>query len=229
MVSRIKVSHVVAVLILLVGIGVIAFYAWPRASQAPTSNEPDYFTLTFVDKNISQSDQEKYTQRFEQAKSMIQQNANILDPWLELGIVKKLAGDYRGAEAVWLKANELRPKNSTSFGNLADLSSNFLNQYDKAEQSYLTAIANSTGETINISYSRSYYDFALNYLKDGAKAEQILLAAIERNPKSVELHILLGQFYRDSGDKAKALTYFKKALALDPTDELVQQEIQKLK
>lgn len=229
MASRIRVSYVVAALILLAGVAVIAFYAWPRASQAPVPTGLDYFTLTFVDKNISESDQEKYTQRFEQAKSMIQQNADILDPWLELGIVKKLASDYRGAEAVWLKANELRPKNSTSFGNLADLYANFLNEYDKAEQSYITAIANSTGEAINISYSRSYYDFALNYLKDSAKAEQILLAAVERNPKSVELDILLGQFYRDSGDKAKALTYFKKALALDPTDELVKQEIQKLK
>jgi tetratricopeptide (TPR) repeat protein len=104
-----------------------------------------------------------------------------------------------------------------------------LKEYDKAEIAYQVAIKNSTGEPLNMLYYRNYYDFARLYLKDSKKAEQIVLQAVEDNLGSQDVYVLAGQFYRDSGNKTKALQYFQKALTFDPTDELLKQEIERLK
>lgn len=219
-----KNKTILSVVALVFVIAAIGYYAWLQTFGGGSALPTDFK----VTADLSEEQIAKYRQEFNTAKDALAQNPKDFDALLKLGMVKKYIGDYRGAEEAWTTAGEQQLKNSTSFGNLADLYANFLQENDKADVAYQTAIRNSTGESLNVGYYRNYYYFVKDSLKDSAKAEQVLLQSIKDNPKNSELHILLAQLYRDSGNKSKALQYFQKALALDPTDDLVKQEIQKL-
>jgi len=223
--SNQKVRTIGSVVALVIVVGAIGYYAWTQSVQPGDEPSSGFKVMT----NLSEEQVSKYRQEYNEVMDALAQKPDDFDSLLRLGMIKKYIGDYRGAEQVWVKVGELQPKNSTSFGNLADLYANFLKEYDKAEIAYQVAIKNSTGEPLNMLYYRNYYDFARLYLKDGEKAEQIVLKAVADNPKSQDVYVLAGQLYRDNGDKAKALQYFQKALALDPTDELLKQEIERLK
>ena len=142
--------------------------------------------------------------------------------------LKKIVGDYRGAEEIWLYVNQIRPLNSISFNNLGDLYTNFLGEFDKAEEMFKIAIANSTGEPINWIYVRSLFDL---YLKTSQplKAENLILENLKDQPDNYDLIILLAGLYRDLGQKDKAIKYYQKALELRPDNEAVEREIEALK
>lgn len=216
------VGSVVALVIVIVAIG---YYVWMQSVQTGDGPSSDFKVMT----NLSEEQVNEYRLEYNELMDTLAQAPDDFDSLMRLGMIKKYVGDYRGAEEVWVQVGERQPKNSTSFGNLADLYANYLKEYSKAEIAYQVAIKNSTGEPLNMLYYRNYYDFARLYLKDNEKAEQIVLQAVEDNLESQDMYVLAGQFYRDSGNKTKALTYFQKALTFDPTDELVKQEIQKLK
>jgi len=52
---------------------------------------------------------------------------------MDLAILHKIGGDYRGAEAIWLYATKMWPTSYVPFSNLADLYQNFLKDPVKAE------------------------------------------------------------------------------------------------
>ena len=220
------------VIITLGIVGGLVYYLTPT-SDTPAQSEPDpndYFTLTIVSDDLAEEEIASYQQRFSEVVTEIQTIPDFVNPWFELGQIKKNVGDFRGAEAAWLNANKIRPNNSTSYGNLADLYTNFLIDYDKALVSYQQAIQNSQDEFLNVQFYRRLYEFYLYNLKDLGQAEAVLLQGVEDNPADSELSILLAQFYRDElDDTQKAIQYFELALKNDPTDELVKQDLDALK
>ena len=221
-----KMKFIISLIILALVIGVIVYSLWPK--QAAEEGD-SLLSFKIVSQDLSEEEKADYLNKFQAAKTSLEQNPDNFTLWLSLGTLKKYAGDYEGAEKVWIYVGEIRPKNSISFGNLADLYTNFLKDYDKAISAYQTAIANSVGEAGNARFYRNFFEFYLYYLNDKAAAESILLEGIEKNPANSELPILLAGFYRDEGNKQKAIEYFEKALALDPQDDLVKAELKKLK
>lgn len=218
-------SSIVAIAI----VGGVAYYFWHAGIQSRVQPSGYQADLKVKRTDISQDEIAKDIQRYQELQAILRKTPNDFWAIAELGMIKKDVGDFEGAEAAWLQLNQQEPGNSISFGNLADLYSNFLKDYNKAIPMYETAIKNSTGEAINASFYRNYFDFYLNYVKDVNRAESVILQGIEDNPKNSELMILAAQFYEDQGNKAKALIYFQKALQLDPQDNTVKQEIERLK
>jgi len=219
-----KKSYLILIVVIIL-LAVIGYYGFTKYQE---SSQPDYFELNFVNENLEQWQIDKYTQEFEEIKVALQENEDYLNNWLSLGRIKKQVGDYKGAEEAWIKAGQVRPSNSTSFNNLADLYANFTKEYDKAEAAWLQAIENSIGEDINRTFYRSLFYFYRDNLKDLEKAENILLEGITINPKS-DLLTLAGMFYKDQGDNQKAIKYFEEYLKYNPDNELVKKELDKLK
>lgn len=221
-----KTELIISLLIFVLVIGAMVYYFWPKQVA---EEENGLLSFKIVKQDLSEEEKTDYLNKFHEAKESLEQNPDQFDLWLSLGMLKKYVGDYEGAEKVWIHVGEIRPKNSISFGNLADLYTNFLKDYNKAIIAYQTAIANSTGEAGNFRFYRDFFELYRSYLNDKAAAEGILLEGIEKNPANPELPILLAGFYRDEGNKEKAIEYFEKALELDPQDELVKAELEKLK
>lgn len=213
---------------LIVLIGLVGFYLLP--GQQAVIEPPNYFEFTVFNQDLPEDKIEKFTQRFSDARASLEVDFNDFQAWLLLASAKKQVGDYKGAEDAWIKAGETRPLNSTSFNNLADLYTNFTKEYDKAEEAWMTAVSNSSGEPQNPGFYRNFYSFYLYNLEDLDKAEAILLEAININPHASDLLALLGYFYRDErGDDVKATEYFEKTLLLNPGNTQVRQDLSKLR
>ena len=65
--------------------------------------------------------------------ALLDKNSQNFSAWMDLAILHKIGGDYRGAEVIWLYATKVWPKSSVAFHNLADLYQNFLNEPAKAQ------------------------------------------------------------------------------------------------
>ncbi|NUM25101.1 MAG: tetratricopeptide repeat protein [Candidatus Buchananbacteria bacterium] len=215
-------------LVLIAVIAIGAYYFLPKDFLKFTDSAKNYFELTVLRDDLSAEDLAKYQEQFDLVVAQIQSNQDYVDPWFDLARIKKYVGDYRGSEAALIKAGEIRPNNSTSFTNLADLYANFLGEYDKAEIAYQTAIANSLGEWGNDKLYREYAYFVENHLKDPARATSILVDGLEDNPQSIDLMTVLADLYKRQGDVDNALKYYREALKIDPEDDAIRQEISNL-
>ena len=65
--------------------------------------------------------------------ALLAKNNQDFSAWMDLAILHKIGGDYRGAEAIWLYATKMWPTSYVPFSNLADLYQNFLKDPVKAE------------------------------------------------------------------------------------------------
>jgi tetratricopeptide (TPR) repeat protein len=64
--------------------------------------------------------------------------------------------------------------------------------------------------------------------KDPREEEQKLIIEIARNPKDSKLYKKLGNIYLKIGEWNDAYESFKKALELDPTDDVIRNKLEKL-
>jgi len=220
-----KTVNVILTIILLIVVVFAVYYFIPKNS---TTDDPMAAVFKFeVMKEMEDWEIQKYSETFNNAVTFTQSNPDQMDGWMTLGAVQKQIGNYKAAETAWLYVNEIRPLNSTSFGNLADLYANFLKEYDKAEPMYRRAIENSMNEDKNRLFYRNFFYFCKDYLNDETKAESILLEGIEKNPKS-DLLALAGSYYQEKGDNDKAIEYYRKYLEVNPESESVQRELNAL-
>ena len=65
--------------------------------------------------------------------ALLDKNNLNFDAWMNLAILHKIGGDYRGAETVWLYATKQWPTSPIAYSNLADLYQNFLHDQAKAD------------------------------------------------------------------------------------------------
>jgi tetratricopeptide (TPR) repeat protein len=166
------------------------------------------------------------------AYSSIRVNYDILDPWISLGQLRKVIGDYEGARDAWEFGGLLRPQNSATFNNLGALYGLYLNNLPKAEANYLQSVEN---DPANIP---SYIDLAELYWNTGEAAYQNkisawLLRGLEENLGAQNRIPLLGRlakYYADTGDNQKAIRYYEEILILDSSyEDLIRSEIERLK
>src|SRR3990167_226615 len=140
-------------------------------------------------KLFTEDQKDKIRQRILDAAGSIDVNPDVLDPWLQLGLYKKIIGDYYGARDAWEYASLIRPQNVVSFKNLGEL------------------------------YWR--------YMPDFLKAETNLRIAIANEPKLIDSYITLSEVYRYSY-KENAIKYFRELRQIEPANEDVIKELQKL-
>jgi len=153
-------------------------------------------------------------------------NSFDLESWINLGTVRKMAGDYSGAESAWLFVAKYSPQNSIAFANLGDLYATYLKNYPKAEQAYLTDIKLSP--TDESSYLNLYTMYKNFYKQSTTAAEDILKKGIAALPNSVSLHVQLARYYKEKGDTAAAKAQYEAAIAAANASNqtAVAQEIQ---
>jgi Flp pilus assembly protein TadD len=138
-------------------------------------------------------------------------NSFDLASWINLGTVRKMAGDYTGAEQAWTFVTKAAPTNSIAYNNLGDLYANFIKNYPKAEQAYLTAIKISPND--EAPYINLYQMYTNFYKKGTSAAEDILKKGIVAVPDSTSLHVELARYYKSKGDSADAKTQYDAAIA----------------
>lgn len=122
------------------------------------------------------------------AREYLADHPESFDSWMTLGLYYKLIGDYKGAADAWTYASLLRPADSLTFSNLADLYAYFLKDPALAEKNFLLAIEKDRYTPYH--YQRAY-SFYTDVKKDPVKALAVVKDGIKWNPSSGELASLL--------------------------------------
>ncbi|MBI5816845.1 MAG: hypothetical protein HZB09_00250 [Candidatus Yonathbacteria bacterium] len=162
----------------------------------------------------------------------LKKDSSQWNDWLELGIQRKVAGDYEGAREIWEYAAVLAPESYVPWNNLGDLYAHYLKDYSKAEQNFKKALILKPDY---IGGYRALYElYRYSYKEKANLAPQILKDGLAKNPKSTDLMVLLAQYYKETGDKTQARSYYNKALnefnktGNTSMSALIQQELNNL-
>ncbi len=97
--------------------------------------------VSFANSSLPPAVQAAVKARIAEDIAGLKKNPTDLSLWLALGFELKQAGDYKGAEEMWVYVNGSADKDEVSALNLGDLYMNFLKDYPKAETYYKIALA----------------------------------------------------------------------------------------
>lgn len=167
-----------------------------KVSLAQPSMGPIQFDSSL---NLDIAVQTQLLSQLSALKTEIGKNPLELRAWINLGAVYKLGGDYKDAEIAWNYVLSVTPKDVTANYNLGDLYQNYLKDYPKAEQSYLTVIERKPDDVET--YVNLYTMYRYQWPKSDAKAAAIISQGLKANPGNERL-LSLQQELQGSGTGA---------------------------
>ncbi|MDD4606717.1 MAG: tetratricopeptide repeat protein [Patescibacteria group bacterium] len=147
---------------------------------------------------------------------------------IDLARLKQDLLDYDGAIELYNYLLTIKPKDGLVLNNLANVYYNLKN-YEKAEEIYLFIL------DFNPKWTNSYNELFSIYryhLKDKqSEIEPLLLNGIEKYPEmKIDLMSKLALYYDEMVlDKNKAIEEYQAILELDPENEMVKGELNRLK
>src|SRR3990167_8732286 len=103
------------------------------AEQSPTA--PNYRAPVAYSADTNAEVRAAIEPRLAADIALLAKNNQDFSAWMDLAILHKIGGDYRGAEAIWLYAVKQWPTSYVAFHNLGDLYQNFLKDSVKAKRS----------------------------------------------------------------------------------------------
>lgn len=230
-----RIQIIISVVILLAALGALGLYLVkrpntevPEDSYAIVDYPPGLFELTIVDDSAPPEKIESWKQRFAtDADAVIKAPdgfnfASVLD----MGLIKRNVGDFRGAESAWVYLGQKRPANSISFYNLGNLYAHDLKDIGKAEVAYLKSIEN---EKKDINYYIALSELYRYQMPEKAEvAGQVLEDGIRENPDSANLLKFSASYFSETGNPEKAIVYYTRALELEPANDAIRDEIKRL-
>lgn len=134
----------------------------------------------------------------------------------------KMFGDAIGA---YEQSNNIA-KSSVAIHNLGNVYKD-MGEFKKAEDAYLKTLEVDPSDIQAYLSLFEMYKLAWNGKK--YNPELILLAGIAAMPDDSTLLANLANYYKEIGDKQKAMEYFEKTIQLNPSNEAAKKEIEELK
>ncbi len=166
------------------------------------SVEAPQVRLPVVDQSLPEEVRSRLIERAEEIQVQLQQNPDEGAWWLELGVIFHSAGDYEGAREIWEFLIRAAPTHTTSYDNLGKLYHYQLKDFEKAESYFTQSLA--TDAAVLIPYLELHNLYRYSYKTDTTLAADILKTAIAQFPETIELHLTLGAYYRDTGNYTAA-------------------------
>ena len=232
--SKSKIISLIILILIILGIGSYFLFFNQKLTNEEIRTE-DLLAFNNKDEKLSQTMLDKYFQEFSWAKDKILKNEATFETssWLTIARLKKYMKDYEGAEQVYLYVIKIDVMNYAPEANLADLYGNYLNNWEKAVGHYWLAVSK-TGQNKETAlfFYRNLADIYASKLGD-KKSEfetKILTVLAKDYSQSVDFLTMLAKYYKDIGEKNKAISYLEKALAMNPPNApIIRDEITELK
>lgn len=168
-----------------------------------------------------------YTDLQNQGKA-VKESPQFFQGWLELGVLKKVIGDFEGARDAWEYAGRIRPMNSVSFANLGELYWRYLPDFPASEKNFRSSIANDPADAATyISLAELYF---YSYREKYGLFDDVLIEGMTANPESqVNLMKELAHLYEREGSTKKALEWWERVLREEPDNAEVAAAIAALR
>ena len=147
----------------------------PKTAEPKITEIPELNRTTAISAGVSEETYKQLVLDISEVSETLKGNYNYPQGWLQLGILRKQAGDYEGAVEAWNFAGLLRPQNATSFLNLADLYGYYIHDNKKAEESFLKAVLAEPQNGFPYFQAAKFYN---DVLGENQKAKDILRRGI---------------------------------------------------
>ena len=157
----------------------------------------------------------------------VKENPDYFNGWLQIGLLKKVIGDFEGARDAWEYAGVIRPQNSISFSNLGELYWRYVPDFPRSEMNFRTAIINNLGDVmVYVSLSHLYL---YSYTEKFTLADEVIQEGLAANPDAIDLLKALARVYEVQKDYAHAIEAWERVLASEPGNTDVAATITALK
>lgn len=227
---------IVQIIIILLLVGGLGFYFYNQYQKSRI--EPDnrleiiqeIVTLRFIKEDLKEEAKEEYRELFRvQAEHFLDNPDSPAAFWplIKIEQIKQIVGDYNGAKQALIWAVELQPKSHIAHGNLANLYFHHYDDFAKAEEHYLKAIAVDSVQAYNY-YLALHEIYRYFYKQDTTLAEDILKQGIERYPQETNLMAILAHYYKDLDRKEEAREYYLKILEINPDSQVAKRGLESL-
>lgn len=189
-------------------------------------------TLDFTKKNgeISEETVNKYEKKFLAASEIFLKNPYSSEsfwPLIEIAQIKELIGDYQGDEQALLWAEELEPQSYVVQGNLGNLYFRYYQNFAKAEEHYLKAVA-SDDKGIIPYYLELHEIYQHFYKQETSLAEEILKQGLNKFTDETSLMAVLADYCQKSGRIQEAKDHYRKILEINPESQAAKQGLKNL-
>lgn len=156
----------------------------------------------------------------------VKSNPSFFDGWMQIGLLKKIIGDFEGARDAWEYAGVIQSKNSLSFSNLGELYWRYLHEYVKSETNFRISIKHKPEDIQNYVSLAELYHYS--YKEKADLADDVLREGLQNNPDDGTLMRRLAYLYEQRNEWARALEWWERVLASAQNDEEVKAKIKKV-
>lgn len=169
-----------------------------------------------------------HTGKYEEANKALEQVAKTeqadAKTFLLLGITRYQKKDYNGAIAAYDQALALDSKLVEAYQGKANTFRD-MNNLREAEIWYRKAWS------VNPQFVDAYTELSIQLHIAGKLPEaiKVMQECVTANPKSPEMHVVLGNLQKASGQRSEAKTTYETALTLDPNNEAAKAALAALK
>lgn len=157
----------------------------------------------------------------------VKKDAGYFFGWVQLGLIKKVIGDFVGARDAWEYAGLISPANTTSFANLGEIYWRYLPDFPRAEKNFRISLKNKPSEFSTYDSLAQLYFFSYKEKKN--LAYDVLLEGMTINPQDPNFPRALASLYERDGNWTKALEWWQKVLVAEPNNTDVAGAIASLK
>jgi tetratricopeptide (TPR) repeat protein len=160
----------------------------------------------YFQKGLEEKKAKRYLVASDYFTRSIQLNPGFIDAYLENGFANNEMRKTDAAKADFTKALDMDPQNETAIKELTGIYFNY-RQYQNALDMAQKCKTCTNKERI---IAMCYYN-----MEDYGKAEKLLLALVNKNPKDAEATYTLASNYLAMGLEPKAITWYENAVKLD--------------
>ena len=189
-------------------------------SEAKTS----YRVSDFINSSLDMEEAQRIVDRLNEAYIAVGEGDRTYLHWIDIGMYKKVLGDYKGTEEAWRNAVSLTERPDLAYGNLANLYFYNLRDFNKAEEYYYKAL-----EVVPNSYHyrEGLSDLYRYDLKEKMnQVEQIMKDGVEQDMNNaIVYYAYLVDFFSSESNAEKVKEYTNKIKEIDPNWESFTQEI----
>ena len=165
--------------------------------------------IMFTD-SVPQNARASITAKIDFFRAKLDKDPTAANDWLDLALWYHTANDYQGAKEIWEFLSDHIPNETTSLDNLGKLYHFDLKEFAKAETYFQKSI------TVDPNHITPYLElhtlYRYSYKMNTTLAVDILEKAAKQFPTDTDALSLLGAYWRDKGDSAKARAAYERAL-----------------
>jgi tetratricopeptide (TPR) repeat protein len=165
----------------------------------------------YYKKGLEEKNTRRYMVAYNDFQKAVDYKVDNADAQTQLGLTALELRKYGNAEVAFLKVNDLKKDDTTAVENLANIYF-WTHQWKQAEIFTKKAMALNVGKNWNYILGKSYYQE-----EDYGNAFKYLQLAGKEDSTNAEIPYLIARGFVDMNNYKIAITFFKKAIALDST------------